>query len=244
VRPSPGERDQGTLQTAVETCAAGLVGGEEQIKDALRGADVRHNDETGGRVQGDLQGVQVTRTARLTHEAVHPKRGRAAMTEIGLLPAFHGVSVHDGLTAYRQEACAPALCNAHHLRALTAVEEHDQQPWATRMKDLRGEIKARVDTARAQGDTRVDPPGQAAFVARDRAIVAEGYAANPPPTRRQPAANPPPTRRQPAANPSPTRRQPVANPSPAPRRAGDPSTARLATSSIGCTALSRRSWPS
>jgi len=172
---------KGTLQTAVETCADGLVGVEEQIKDAPRGADVLHNDETGVRVQGQLAWVHVTSTARLTHYAVHPKRGSAAMTEIGILPAFHGVSVHDGLRAYRQSDCAHALCNAHHLRALTAIEEHDQQPWARRMKDLLVEIKARVDTARDQGETRFDPTVHAAFVARYRAIVAEGYAANPPP---------------------------------------------------------------
>ena len=171
---------KGTVQTAVETCAAGLVGVEEQIKDALRQADVLHNDETGVRVHGLLQWVHVTSTARLTHYAVHPKRGSAALTEIGILPAFHGVSVHDGLTAYRQFDCAHALCNAHHLRELTAIEEHDKQPWATRMKDLLLEIKGHVDAARARGETRIDDAVGAAFVARYHAIVAEGYAANPP----------------------------------------------------------------
>jgi len=172
---------KGTLQTAVETCADGLVGVEEQIKKALIHADVAHHDETGVRVQGQLEWVHVSSTPRLTHYAVHPKRGSAAMTEIGILPAFHGVSVHDGLTAYRQYDCAHALCNAHHLRELTAIEEHDKQPWATRMKDVLLEIKAQVDTARAQGATRFDEAVCAAFVARYQAIVAEGYAANPPP---------------------------------------------------------------
>jgi len=58
---------KGTLQTAVETGAAGLVAVEEQIKDALIGADVRRNDETGVRVQGTLQWVHVTSTPHLTH---------------------------------------------------------------------------------------------------------------------------------------------------------------------------------
>ncbi len=170
---------KGTLQTAVETCADGLVGVEERIKDALRDADVLHNDETGVRVHGTLQWVHVTSTSRLTYYAAHVKRGSVAMTEIGILPAFHGISVHDGLTAYRQYDCAHALCNAHHLRELTAIEEHDKQPWATHMKDLLLDIKVRVDTARAQGETRFDAAGGTAFVARYQAIVAEGYAANP-----------------------------------------------------------------
>lgn len=170
---------KGTLQTAVETCAEGLAGVEEQIKDALIDAAVLHNDETGVRVQGARQWVHVTSTPQLTHYAAHPKRGSAATAEIGILPAFRGISVHDGLTAYRQYDCAHALCNAHHLRELTAIEEHDKQLWATRMKDLLMEIKARVDTARDQGDTRLDDAVGAAFVARYQAIVAAGYAANP-----------------------------------------------------------------
>ena len=170
---------KGTLQTAVETCADGLAGVEEQIKEALIHADVAHHDETGVRVQGTLAWVHVTSTSRLTHYAVHPKRGSDAMTAIGILPRFHGVSVHDGLTAYRQFDCAHALCNAHHLRELTAIEEHDKQPWATHMKTLLGEIKAQVETARAHGETRFDDAVHAAFVARYQAIVTEGYAANP-----------------------------------------------------------------
>jgi len=170
---------KGTLQTAVETCAEGLVGVEEQIKDALRQADVLHNDETGVRVHGQLAWVPVTSTPRLTHYAAHPKRGSDAMTDSGILPAFAGVSVHDGLRAYRQYGCAHALCNAHHLRELTAIEEHDKQPWATHMKELLGEIKAQVDTARAQGATRLDAAVGAAFVARYQTIIAAGYAANP-----------------------------------------------------------------
>jgi len=87
--------------------------------------------------------------------------------------------VYDGLRAYRQYGCAHALCNAHHPRELTAIEEHDKQPWATQMKELWGEIKARVDMARTQGATRLDAAVGAAFVARSQTIVAAGYAVNP-----------------------------------------------------------------
>jgi transposase len=172
---------KGTLQTAVETCAAGLVEVEAQIKAALRRATVLHNDETGVRVGGTLHWVHVASTARLTHYGVHPKRGSAAMTAIGILPGFPGISVHDGLAAYRQYPCAHALCNAHHLRELTAIEEHDHQPWATDLKDLLGAIKQHIETAQAQGATHLDTAAGAAFVARYQTILAAGYAANPPP---------------------------------------------------------------
>jgi len=170
-----------SLQTAVETCAEGLADVEAQIKEALAQAEVLHNDETGVRVQGKLQWVHVASTAQLTHYGVHPKRGSAATAAIGILPAFAGTSMHDGWAAYRQYGCRHALCNAHHLRELTAIEEHDKQPWATKMKDLLREIKKYVETAQAGGQRGIADAVGAAFVARYQAILAEGYAANPPP---------------------------------------------------------------
>jgi transposase len=172
---------KGTLQTAVETCAAGLVGVEEQIKDALRHAAVLHNDETGVRVAGKLHWVHVASTAHLTHYGLHAKRGSVGMSALGILPGFQGISVHDGLAAYRQYDCDHALCNAHHLRELTAIEEHDHQPWATTLKDLFGEIKTQVAQAQARGDTRFTDAVGADFGRRYQRILAEGYAANPPP---------------------------------------------------------------
>jgi len=146
----PGPTD-GAVCAAVSTCAEALEEVEEQIMDTLGRADVLHNDETGVRVQGKLQWLHVASTAQLTHYAVHPKRGSAASTAIGILPTFAGISVHDGLSAYTQYPCAHALCNAHHLRELTAIVEHDQQPWAARMKDLLVEIKTQVAERRAGG---------------------------------------------------------------------------------------------
>jgi transposase len=179
---------KGTLQTAVETCAAGLAGVEEQIKDALRRAAVLHNDETGVRVGGKLHWVHVASTAQLTHYGVQAKRGSAATAAIGILPGFSGTSVHDGLTAYRHYAGQHALCNAHHLRELTAIEEQDHQPWATELKDLLGAIKGHIQTAQAQGSTGIDAARSADFVARYQAILAAGYAANPPPPAPAPTA--------------------------------------------------------
>ena len=140
-----------------------------------------HNDETGGRVAGKLHWLHVASTAQVTHYAVHPQRGSAATTAIGILPRFGGTSVHDGLEAYRQYGCAHALGNAHHLRELTAVEEHDQQPWATQMKELLLEIKAPIAPQQARGEERITAAARAGFVQRYQDILAAGFAANPPP---------------------------------------------------------------
>ena len=53
------------------------------------------------------------------------------MDAAGILPEFRGTGVHDGWAAYRgYQDSKHALCNAHHLRELTAVEEKDEQHWA------------------------------------------------------------------------------------------------------------------
>lgn len=172
---------EGTLQAAVETCAETLTEGEAHIKEQLQEAAVLHNDETGVRVAGKLHWLHVTSTAQLTHYAVHAKRGSGAMTAIGILPTFGGTSVHDGLAAYRQYDCRHALCNAHHLRELTAVEEHDHQPWATHMKELLVEIKDHVAQQQAAGQDRIAPAVRQDFVQRYQCILDAGFAANPPP---------------------------------------------------------------
>jgi hypothetical protein len=56
--------------------------------------------------------------------AVHPKRGTTAMNEIGILPRFRGVAVHDAWAPYDTYTDAVhALCNAHALRELIYVTD-------------------------------------------------------------------------------------------------------------------------
>ncbi len=175
----------GTLVAWVRQGATTLAPVEAQIKAALARAPVLHSDETGVRRAGTLAWAHVASTARLTHYAIHAKRGSEATEAIGILPHFTGVSVHDGWAAYRAHTrCRHALCNIHHLRELTFLEEQYQQAWAKELKALLLEMKASVEAARAQGRTRLAPAPRRAFLARYRALLAEGHAANPPPPRR------------------------------------------------------------
>jgi hypothetical protein len=64
---------------------------------------------------------------------------------IGIAPQFVGTSVHDGLKSYDGYHFTQALCNVHHLRELTFVEEMLKQPWAKTMKELLLEMKAEVE---------------------------------------------------------------------------------------------------
>src|SRR6266516_4206673 len=144
----------GTLQALVERCAAQLAPVEQQIKIALSRAEVLHQDESGLYVAGKRHWMHVSATEHLTHYAVHRKRGKEALDAIGILKDFQGVSVHDGWRSYWHYLCRHGLCNVHHLRELTFLEEEQQQGWAAEMKELLLSMKAAVAEARAVGRSR------------------------------------------------------------------------------------------
>src|SRR5258707_4750349 len=174
----------GTLVMLVRAAATTLAPVEDAIKTALGRVPVLHSDETGVRHSGHLAWAHVASTARLTHYAIHPKRGSEATDAIGILPTYTGVSVHDGWKPYQtHRQCRHALCNIHHLRELTFLEEQYHQGGATALKRLLREMNAATDQARRQGLLRLEPAVREAFVARYDALLAAGLAANPPPER-------------------------------------------------------------
>lgn len=180
---------RGALVGWVQRAARVLEPVERQIKAALCQAPVLHHDETGVRRAGQLAWAHVTSTSQLTHYAIHPKRGQEAMDAIGILPTYRGVSVHDGWDSYGvYTACRHALCNVHHRRELTFLEEEYRQAWAADLKALLREMKAATDQARSQGQLHLAPAVCADFLERYQALLDAGLAANPPPPeqRRRP----------------------------------------------------------
>jgi transposase len=174
----------GTLVRWVQHAAKTLAPVEEQIKTALGGAPVLHSDETSIRRAGALAWAHVASTRWLTHYAIHAKRGSEATTAIGILPHYRGVSVHDGWAPYWTHMnCRHALCNIHHLRELTFLEEQYQQGWAKDLKALLLQMKAAVEQARAQGYRQLATTQRVAFSERCEALLVAGLAANPPPER-------------------------------------------------------------
>lgn len=175
----------GTLVEWIQQSAETLRPVEDGLKRALQRAPVLHSDETGVRRSGRLAWAHVASTPRLTHYAIHAKRGREATDAVGILPSYRGVSVHDGWRPYQaQTSCRHALCNVHHLRELTFIEEQYQQPWAKQLKDLLLKMRTATEHARAQDLSRLPAPQRATLVARYEQILAQGHAANPPPQRR------------------------------------------------------------
>jgi transposase len=173
---------EGTLENAVAECHAQLAEPEAAIKRGVQAARLAHFDETGTNVGGHNCWLHVASTARLTFYALHKKRGREALEAIGILAKFRGRAVHDGLTSYWQYGqCGHALCNAHHLRELTFVEEQLGQVWAKDLKGLLLEIKGAVEAARGQGLGELAAVVQEEFARRYDALLAAGLQANPPP---------------------------------------------------------------
>ena len=169
---------EGTLHAATEACAAQLAPVEEEIKEEIQQAEVAHFDETGLRVESKRGWLHVACTTALTFYAYHPRRGKAATDEIGILPEFAGRAIHDGLTSYPQYGCAHGLCNAHHLRELTFVEEQFHQEWAAQMKALLLNAKGQVEAAKDQGFSALPESDVVEIERRYQVILDAGFAAN------------------------------------------------------------------
>lgn len=141
-----------TIQRAAKVCSHKLMRYEYRLKAAVRNSEVIGVDETGIRINGQVNWVHVARTGSLTHFAAHPKRGRQAFEAIGIINRFEGVLVRDGWTAYRKyEQCRHSLCNVHLLRDLTFVGENEprHREWTDKLAKLLLEIKAAVEAARS-----------------------------------------------------------------------------------------------
>jgi transposase len=192
------ELSNGTLERMVAQCADAVADVVTAIKQAVIAAAILHVDETGLSLNGKMAWLHVASTDRLTWYATHRKRGQEALDALGVLPTVRGRVVHDGLWSYwHYEQCEHALCNAHHLRELTFVEEHLKQPWAGQLKTVLLEIKEAADRARADGVPALPPGAQQDWTVRYADLVAEGLSLNPPaPTtgkigrpKRSPAGN-------------------------------------------------------
>jgi hypothetical protein len=72
--------------------------------------------------------------------------------DMGILPMFKGVLVHDFWKPYFRYECGHALCNAHLIRELRGVSENTGQEWGGRMDLLLHMIKKEVEMARSMSE--------------------------------------------------------------------------------------------
>jgi transposase len=174
---------QASLVNASEACYHGLERVEAGIKQGIIASEVIHVDETGLYAQGKRKWLHVASSQELTFYAAHAKRGKEALDDIDILPAYQGTAVHDAYASYNGYPCRHSLCNAHLLRELKFLSERHEQAWAKNMAELLQEVKATVEQ---QAGAVLAAVTGAEFKVRYEAIVSAGLAAQPPPVQTPP----------------------------------------------------------
>lgn len=106
-------------------------------KQQLINNSILHADETSINVNGKRIWLHNASNELWTYFYPHKKRGTEAMNDIGILPNFHGVLIHDHWKPYFTYCADHALCNAHHIRELQwVIENGEHSTWAKAMQDL------------------------------------------------------------------------------------------------------------
>ena len=109
---------------------------KEKIKELLS-HPVIYCDETSLRVDKKNHWIHSYSAGDITLKFLHKKRGQEAMEDIGILPKYGGIIVHDCWGSYLlYENLRHGLCGAHLLRELKFVEDSTKDKWATNMKRL------------------------------------------------------------------------------------------------------------
>ena len=86
---------------------------EEAASAHLLAAPALHADETGLRVDRKNHWLHILTDGSLTLKFLHPKRGKAAIEAIGLIPSCRGTLVHDCWASYLSYAhCGHQFCVA------------------------------------------------------------------------------------------------------------------------------------
>jgi transposase len=118
---------------------------DAKAKEKLLAENVLHADETGINVNKKTIWLHSVSSRLWSYFYPHEKRGQEAMDEMGILPNFTGVLIHDHWKPYFTYFCKHGLCNAHHIRELIYAHEEDKQLWAHDMISLLVEINDAVN---------------------------------------------------------------------------------------------------
>jgi len=147
----------------------------EEIKEKLLTQPVLHKDETGIRVNNSLQWLHVLGGKFYTLYFSNRKRGNEADREMGILPAYGGVLVHDHLKGLYSFTCEHAECNAHILRYLKSAAENQKRGWATAMTAFFADANNAVKRHKANNNSAFDGAVIAGYHARYDEILGRGW---------------------------------------------------------------------
>lgn len=110
----------------------------EKIKELLK-MPVIHVDETSVRINKVTYWIHVYTYGNISLQFVHRSRGIEAVNDIGIIPKYGGIIVHDcWATYFSYKNVGHALCGSHILRELRYTMECEEYgaSWAMMMKEL------------------------------------------------------------------------------------------------------------
>jgi len=151
----------------------------EKLKLLLISRPVLGFDETGFRINKKRWWLHSCSTDRHVYYAVHPKRGQLAMNDIGILPLFKGIAVHDFWKSYYKYGCQHGLCNAHLLRDLIFIKERFGQQWAQELINLLLKLLDLKNKALARGQQAISKVTLKKYGMLYDEIVKKGLGQNP-----------------------------------------------------------------
>lgn len=170
---------EGTLFNTRKYAYTQLEDFESGLKLLLTAATIAGFDETGLRVLSKCWWLHSCSTEKHAYYEVHQKRGKEAMDDIGILPDFNGIAIHDFWRSYLGYNCTHGLCNAHLLRELTFLEEQCGQKWARELADLIIQMKKAKEQAIAEGKTALSDQIIHEYEVKYDDIVQKGLEINP-----------------------------------------------------------------
>lgn len=174
----------GTVLKMVSRCAGKVSGVVETIKEHMCNASKAHFDETGTRVDGHTRWAHVASDELFTYLFFSDRRGHIGMTEMGVLPSFNGVAIHDCWASYWKFDILHAICCAHLLRELNGViENHPEQTWARSFKKLLLDMKQTKDDAIKANLTSADAQRIQYYDEEYDTIIKTAFAENPMPAK-------------------------------------------------------------
>ncbi len=145
---------------------------EEASIEALLKTGSMHCDETSMKVNGKNYWIHVYSSGDITLKFIHQKRGIEAIEDIGIIPRYGGVIIHDCWASYLSYGnCEHGLCGSHLLRELTFIVESNNYNWAKNMKTLLKETSAKVSKRKRK---RLTPREYQGLQKRYRNILTRG----------------------------------------------------------------------
>ena len=165
----------GTVVNIVSDLAERLGETVRDIVGALAACGVLNVDETGVRINGNLNWMQIISNESFTLFGRSLKRGTPNADMNGLLLLFTGILVHDHLLSYYGYAhVSHAECNVHVLRYLKAVSGIMRHEWAREMAGLLKEANKRKKDLMGAGAGSMKPDELKAFRDKYSEILAQG----------------------------------------------------------------------